>query len=333
VHLSSLNLSSHQFKSTKPKMATEPHYNIIITGASSGFGAMTSRALAIQGHTVYAGVRQHESPQISEIKSFAEKNGVDLRWVLLDITSDKSVQDAVERVISEVGRIDVLMHNAGHMSYGVAEAFSPKQLADLFEVNVIGAQRLNRVALPYMRKSSMRALKEEDKNTNGGLVIWVGSSSSRGGTPPFFGPYFAAKAAMDALAISYAGELSRWGIETSIIIPGAYTKGTNHFGDGMQPEDASVSDEYVGESGPYHGFTDKLLERVVKLEPEDADPEDVAKAVVRVVQMGYGTRPLRTHVNTEFDGAHVVNAVADRMREDAMRRYGFEELLRVRKLP
>jgi NAD(P)-dependent dehydrogenase (short-subunit alcohol dehydrogenase family) len=68
----------------------------------------------------------------------------------------------------------------------------------------------------------MRAAKQ-------GLLVWVSSSSSAGGTPPYLAPYFAAKAAMDALAVQYARELSRWGIETTIVVPGAFTKGTNHF--------------------------------------------------------------------------------------------------------
>ena len=68
-----------------------------------------------------------------------------------------------------------------------------------------------------------------------GLLVWVSSSSSAGGTPPYLSPYFAAKAAMDALAVQYARELSRWGIETSIIVPGAFTSGTNHFAHSGKP--------------------------------------------------------------------------------------------------
>ena len=75
---------------------------------------------------------------------------------------------------------------------------------------------MNRAALPAMRARGR------------GLIVWVGSSSTRGGTPPFLGPYFAAKAAMDALAVSYAAELAPWGIETTIMVPGAFTSGTNH---------------------------------------------------------------------------------------------------------
>ena len=73
---------------------------------------------------------------------------------------------------------------------------------------MLSTQRVNRAALPHLRKQKK------------GLVVWVGSTSTRGGTPPYLAPYFAAKAAMDALAVSYAAELNRWGIETSIIVPG-----------------------------------------------------------------------------------------------------------------
>jgi NAD(P)-dependent dehydrogenase (short-subunit alcohol dehydrogenase family) len=76
-----------------------------------------------------------------------------------------------------------------------------------------------------------------------GLVVWVSSSSTRGGTPPYLAPYFAAKAAMDSLAVSYASELARWGIETSIIVPGAFTSGTNHFKNAGSPNDKARAAE------------------------------------------------------------------------------------------
>ena len=313
-------------------MGSDTQCIILITGASSGFGSLSSRALAEAGYTVYAGVRKHEQSAIQEIKAYTKDKDIDIRCVLLDITSDESVLEAVGQIITEAGRIDVLIHNAGHMSYGVSEAFSPKQLMELYDVNVIGAHRLNRAALPHMRnpRKETSGGKATAVNCNGKLIIWVGSSSSRGGTPPFFGPYFAAKAAMDALAISYAGELSLWGIETSIIIPGAYTAGTNHFSHSMTPEDKQIEMEYTADSGPYYGITDTLLENVVRLKPKDADPQDVARAIVEVVGMEYGKRPLRKHVNTELDGAHVANAVGDRLRQEAMMGYGLTKLLKPR---
>ena len=93
-----------------------------------------------------------------------------------------------------------------------------------------------------------------------GLVVWVSSSSTRGGTPPYLSPYFAAKAAMDSLAVSYASELARWGIETSIIVPGAFTKGTNHFVHAGAPADAVRAAEYNDE--PYAGVPEQALKRL-----------------------------------------------------------------------
>jgi NAD(P)-dependent dehydrogenase (short-subunit alcohol dehydrogenase family) len=153
------------------------------------------------------------APQVKEVDKFARENKVDLRSIEMDVASQASC-DAAIREIAKNGRLDVVVHNAGHMVFGPAEAFTPEQLAELYDVNVLSTQRVNRAALPQLRKQGK------------GLVIWVSSSSAAGGTPPYLAPYFAAKAGMDALAVVYARELTRWGIETSIIVPGAFTGGT-----------------------------------------------------------------------------------------------------------
>ena len=151
--------------------------------------------------------------------------------------SETSAHAGVDAVIADTGRLDVIVHNAGHMVFGPAEAFTPDQYIQQYDVNVLGAQRVNRAALPHLRGQGR------------GLLVWVGSSSTRGGTPPFLAPYFAAKAAMDALAVSYSTELALWGIETTIMVPGAFTKGTNHFAHSGVPADAARAAEY--ETGPY----------------------------------------------------------------------------------
>src|ERR1700756_3214300 len=201
---------------------------IVITGASSGFGSLASHALARADHTVYAGMREtrgRNAPQVEEANRFSKEHGVDLRTVEMDVSNQPSVDAPIKAIIDQQGRIDVLIHNAGHMVFGPAEAFTPEQLAELYDINVLSTQRVNRAALPQLRKQRK------------GLILWVSSSSTRGGTPPYLSPYFAAKAAMDSLAVSYAPELTRWGIETSIIVPGAYTSGTNHFANAGLPDD------------------------------------------------------------------------------------------------
>src|ERR1700719_3263576 len=190
---------------------------IVITGASSGFGALAARALGRAGHTVYASMREtkgRNAPRVKEIERYATENSVDLRRIELDVSSQQSCDTAIQEIISKNGRVDVVVHNAGHMVFGPAEAFTPEQLGELYDINVLSTQRVNRAALPQLRKQRQ------------GLLIWVSSSSSAGGTPPYLAPYFAAKAGMDALAVIYARELTRWGIETSIIVPGAFTGGS-----------------------------------------------------------------------------------------------------------
>lgn len=294
---------------------------IVITGASSGFGALAARALARAGHTVYATMREtggRNAPQVAAVARYSAEHGVDLRAVELDVASGESVEAGIAKIIADTGRLDVVIHNAGHMSFGPAEAFTPEQLAELYDVNVLSTQRVNRAALPQMRKQGR------------GLVVWVSSSSARGGTPPFLSPYFAAKAAMDSLAVSYAGELARWGIETSIIVPGAFTKGTNHFVHSGSPADKARAAAY--DAGPYAGLAEKALKGLAALEPPDADVEAVAEAIVRVVGLPFGKRPFRIHVDPSQDGAEIVNGVADRVRAELFRRIGIEDLLAPREI-
>src|SRR5580704_9492883 len=217
------------------------------------------------------------SPQVASLTAFAKEHVCDLRWVEMDVASQKSIDAALKQILDENGRLDVLIHNAGHMVFGPAEAFTPEQLAELYDVNVLSTQRVNRSALPQLRKQGQ------------GLVVWVSSTSTRGGTPPYLAPYFAAKAAMDALAVSYAGELARWGVETSIIVPGAFTSGTNHFANAGSPNDRARLAEY--ESGPYAGFGEEIREGFAKLVPAVADVSAVADAIVMVIDLPFGKRP------------------------------------------
>ena len=289
---------------------------ILITGASSGFGALAARTLAHAGHTVYASMRGttgRNAPQVEAVKQYAAEHKVDLRTVELDVASQPSADAAIQQIVAEQGRLDVVIHNAGHMSFGPAEAFTPEQFAELYDVNVLSTQRVNRAALPQLRQQGR------------GLLVWVSSSSARGGTPPYLSPYFAAKAAMDSLAVSYASELTRWGIETSIVVPGAFTKGTNHFVHSGKPADQARADEY--HNGPYAGLPEQSLKGLASLEPADADVGEVATAIARIIDTPFGKRPFRVHIDPSQDGAEVVNGVADRVRSEMFRRIGLEDLL------
>jgi NAD(P)-dependent dehydrogenase (short-subunit alcohol dehydrogenase family) len=294
---------------------------IVITGASSGFGALTARALAQAGHIVYASMRWtigRNAAQVADVEKYAKDNSVDLRAIELDVGSQESVDAAIARIVVEQGRLDVVMHNAGHMVFGPAEAFTPEQLAELYDINVLSTQRVNRAALPQLRKQGK------------GLLVWVSSSSSAGGTPPYLAPYFAAKAGMDAMAVVYARELSRWGIETSIIVPGAFTGGTNHFAHSGRPADAARVAEY--EAGPYAGFGEQVQKAFAAIVPPDANASAVADAIVDVVNTPFGKRPFRVHIDPAQDGADVGFKVLDRLRSEMLHRVGLADVLQPRVL-
>ncbi|NGN93449.1 SDR family oxidoreductase [Nocardioides sp. KC13] len=290
---------------------------VVITGASSGFGALTARALARTGQTVYAGMRETGGRNASAVQAAADysvEHGVDLRAIELDVNSQDSVDAAIAQVEADHGRIDVLIHNAGHMVVGPTEAFTPEQLAELYDVNVLSTQRVNRAVLPGMRARGA------------GLVMWVSSSSVKGGTPPYLAPYFAAKAGMDSLAVSYAGELARWGVETSIIVPGSFTSGTNHFAHSGRPADTAVEAAYETR---YAGLMGQVAEKLAALAPADADASMVSDEIARIVSLPAGERPFRVHIDPADDGSEEVSEVADRVRREFLGRVGLADLLAV----
>lgn len=288
---------------------------VLVTGASSGFGRLTAESLARAGNVVVAGMRAVDGRNTTArraLEDLADREALQLDAVELDVQSLQSVEDAVDTVVRAHGRIDVLVQNAGHMAYGPAEAFTPEQFAALYDVNVVGAQRVARAVLPHMR------------DRRSGLVVWVGSSSTRGGHPPFLAPYFAAKAGLDALAESYAAELARFGIDTTIVVPGAFTSGTNHFTNAAVPADA---DRVAAHDEEYGALRRDLTGRLAETVPTDADVQDVADEIVRVVDLPGGGRPYRVHIDPSHDGSEVVSAVADRIRAEFYRRVGIEDLL------
>jgi NAD(P)-dependent dehydrogenase (short-subunit alcohol dehydrogenase family) len=291
---------------------------IVVTGASSGFGRLAVEELGKAGHTVYAGIRDitgRNARAAADLAKQAANGSPGLHAVEMDVTDDASVDAAIATVVAGEGRVDVLVHNAGHMVLGPAEAFTPEQYAGVFDVNVLGAQRVNRAALPHLRAQ------------RSGLVVWVGSSSTRGGCPPFLAPYFGAKAAMDAIAVSYAGELIRFGIDTSIVVPGAFTRGTSHFAHAGKPFDVDRAKAYDEE---YSALMGTVSPRLDALLPDDADAADIARAIAAVVDLPAGQRPFRVHIDPSKDGCEVVAAVADRIRVDFYHRIGLDSLLPVR---
>ena len=288
---------------------------ILVTGASTGIGHLTSRALAAAGHTVYASMRDihgRNAPRARELRDWSFAHGYDLRAVELDVLSQASADAAVQAIVGEQGRLDVVVHNAGHLVVGPTEAFTPDEIVQVFDTNVLGTQRVNKAVLPVMR------------DQQSGLLLWVSSTTTRGGFPPFLGPYAAAKAAMDSLAITLSYEVARFGIESSIVVPGAFTKGTAHFPNAGKPVDTVTAAAYAR----YDGLMDQVGARLSALMPDHADPAAVADEIARIVHLPAGTRPFRSVVDFIDDGAAAVTEVAERVREDFAQRIGIADLLK-----
>ena len=153
---------------------------ILITGASSGFGALTARALATAGHTVYASMREtagRNAAQVEASREFALENKVDLRTIELDVASQESADRAVKAIVDREGRLDVVIHNAGHMVFGAAEAFTPEQLVQVFDTNVVSTQRVKTAAkaLPQLRRQKKRlsALGRSSTSTRGARLAYL----------------------------------------------------------------------------------------------------------------------------------------------------------------
>lgn len=288
---------------------------ILVTGASTGIGRLTARTLAKAGHVVYAGMRDlqgRNGGHVREIEEEAASQRVELRPVELDVLSQESADRAVQTILADRGRLDVVVHNAGHLVVGPTEAFTAEEILKVLDTNLLGTQRVNRAALPHLRAREA------------GLLVWVSSTTARGGFPPFLGPYAAAKAAMDSLAQTVAYEVARFGIETSIVVPGAFTRGTSHFPNAGHPTDTATAAAYAR----YDGVSDQVAERLTALTPPNADPQAVADEIARIVGLAPGTRPFRSVIDFVGDGAEEVTAVAERVRIEFAHRIGIADLLR-----
>ncbi|MFH8933991.1 SDR family oxidoreductase [Streptomyces griseosporeus] len=291
---------------------------VLITGAATGIGNLTARALAAAGHTVYASMRDihgRNAGRARELLDLGHSEGQDIRVVELDVQSDSSAEAAVATVLDEAGRLDTVVHNAGHLYVGYVEAFTPDDIHRLLDINAIGIQRVNRAALPHMRAR------------RSGTLVYVGSTTSVV-VPPFLGPYVASKFAADALAQVTAYEVGQFGIETTIVMPGPFTQGTEHFPNAGHAGDGERTRAYA-ELDPLVARNEQATEGLFP-PGVDAHPRAVAEEIARVLALPHGTRPFRTVVDFSQAGVEEVNEVLRRAQEDFVTRLGFGDLLRVK---
>lgn len=262
---------------------------ILIVEASSCVGKLTARSLAMAGHTVYASLRDfsgRNTEVIRELRYFAAAHELDLRLLGLDVQSQASVDLAIDLIYRQEGRIDAVVHCADHAGIGPVEAFTPQEIADAFDINVLGPQRVNRAVLPHLRAQQF------------GLLLWTGGASSSQEHPPFMGPYAATKAAIDSLATDYAYEIARFGLETSIIITGVFTRRTLHSAFPTKPADEKRAAEY---NGRYQEVLDAVRTRILSPVSDTSEIQATADEVTRVIGLPQGTRPFRTVVGCIAD--------------------------------
>ena len=173
---------------------------IIITGASSGIGFDSARTLAQQGHVVYAAARR--TNLMEPLKQYG------VRILEMDVTKDETIQNAVDTVMKNEGRIDVVVNNAGYGYFGAIETVSMEEARRQVEVNVFGLASLSKKVLPIMRKQ------------HSGRIINIASVAGRI-CLAYGGWYHVSKYAVEAFSDALRIEAKPFGIDVVLIEPGA----------------------------------------------------------------------------------------------------------------
>ena len=254
---------------------------ILVTGSSSGFGRLTVETLARQGYRVFAGMRAaagKNAPAAEELRALAQREQLALHIVEIDVTDDASVERAIAVIIETTGRLDVVVNNAGVSYTGPLEAYTLKQVQQQFDTNVFGVLRVNRAALPHMRRQGS------------GLLLQIGSVAGRVALP-FQGPYVATKFALEGLTEAYRYELAPFGIDAAIIEPGTYPTPI-----AAKHQDAADTERTALYQAAMDAFTTPFFAENRSATPPD--PQEVADAVARVIAQPAGERPLHTVVAT-----------------------------------
>lgn len=256
--------------------------NIIITGCGSAVGRVTAQLLAQHGHHVFATMGSPEGENkisAQHLRAWADVNQLRLDIIDLDVTSDCSVKKVMAEILQKTdGQIDVLINNAESGFIGLNATLSPAQTNHMFQVNVIGVDRMMKATLPYMRT--------RDK----GLLITMSSVLSRQ-PMPLIGIYAATKAAVDALTVSYYYELMTTGIDVAIIQPGMISSLGNFSNQLVSSNSKSAGCIGTGLEPFYRHLSKPFLPGSYK-----PDLLDIAQAIDDVIDAPMGLRSLWTIV-------------------------------------
>jgi NAD(P)-dependent dehydrogenase (short-subunit alcohol dehydrogenase family) len=285
---------------------------VLITGSSTGFGRRAAETLARRGHAVYATMRDVKGGNAEparELAELAQAEGLTLVPLELDVTDDAGVARAVDEVVAREGRVDVVVNNAGAASMGLAEGFTPEDVERLFDVNALGPHRVNRAALPHMRKAGSGRLIHVS-STAGRLVI------------PAMGAYCASKFALEAMAEALRLELAPLGVESTVIEPGAFP--TPILGKLGAGSDAGRAEAY----GAVAEVPAQLGEGLGAYlsGPDAPDPAEVADLIVEQVEAAPGTLPFRTRVGADTAPLDALNEAAAASQDALLRGFGLVEI-------
>jgi short-subunit dehydrogenase len=233
----------------------------IVTGSSSGVGYATSLLLARKGFYTYASARNIDKS--ANLQSIVDSERLPLKLIQLDVTDDISVKDAVEKIVLEKGKIDVLVNNAGYGLFGAFEDLSLDEIKAQFETNFFGVIRVTQHVLPIMRNL---------QNSSGGIIVNVSSINGLIAFP-VISAYVGTKFALEGLSESIAYELEPFGIKVILIEPGAI--GSNFMKGSVLPKRAPDP------QSPYSEFVQKVRVKISSDHENATQPEEVAKTIVQ----------------------------------------------------
>ena len=178
---------------------------VLVTGCSSGIGYATCLVFARNNFTTYGSVR--ELSKAERIQEITNKEKLPLKIIRLDVNEDESIRIAIQKIISDSGRIDILINNAGYGLFGPIEEISIKEIKEQFETNFFGTIRLIKAIVPIMRKQ------------RNGTIVNISSMVGRFGVP-LNAAYVSSKFALEGLSESISFELDEFGIKVILVEPG-----------------------------------------------------------------------------------------------------------------
>jgi len=276
---------------------------VLITGSSTGFGRLFTETLARKGHTVFATMRDpggRNAKNASEIRTLAAKDSLPVHVLELDVTDDASVERAVDAAVAKAGRIDVAINNAGYYLSGLEEAVTTEQAQRLMDTNFLGPVRVNRAVLPHMRRQ------------RSGVLMHISSGAGRV-VLPSGGFYCASKFALEALAEAYSYELAAQGIESVIVEPGAYE--TPVIGNMVTAADEARTNTY--------GAVKQIPAKInAALASTAGNAQEVADAVLRIIETPAGEKQLRYLVGAKSFGVDQINALSKQVQANLLEAFG-----------